>query len=110
MDAPTAVDLLAGDVALADAVKIVDFNGADLGNWSGSAAAVVLVSESGWRAPEPLDPCLSWLLLADRGVALQHRLADCADALAMSVEDVLLSWLPGVRGLMERGFVTLDLG
>lgn len=110
MHAPSAVDLLDGDVVLADAVKIVDFNGSDLGSWSGSAAAVVLVSESGWRAPEPLDPCLSWLLLADRGVALQHRLADCADGLAMSVEDVLLSWLPGVRGLMERGFVTLDLG
>jgi SAM-dependent methyltransferase len=107
---PDAVDLLSHDIVVADDVQVMDVSGDKLSGWAASEGAVMLVPQGGWRAPEPLDPALSWLLLADRGIALQRRLNDCADALDIDIDDVLVSWLPGVRGLIERGFVTLDLG
>ena len=64
---------------------------------------------AGFRDDEILDSPLDWLLHRDRPRApMRDLLRPCAEALGHDPDDILVSWLVGVRVLMERGFVTLD--
>lgn len=64
---------------------------------------------AGFRAEELLDSPVGWLLAEDQpGRPMGQLLARCSEELAEDPEDVLVSWLMGVRDLMEKGFVTLD--
>ncbi|MDQ1246806.1 MAG: hypothetical protein QG597_1174 [Actinomycetota bacterium] len=78
----------------------------------GPSRALMLSAPTGWRAAEPLDKWMSWWFAtiesAPVGRTLARALAQCAAATESDPDDVLVSWLTGVRVLMERGFVTLD--
>lgn len=73
-----------------------------------SPQAAWLTAPTGWRAPEPLDPPLTWWFRTAPGGPMADALDRCAAASGLAVDDVLVSWLVGVRVLMERGFATLD--
>ncbi len=104
----SALRLLGGRVRLAPGAEVLGFTGGAAGAVSNPEQTALIVNPNGWRGPEPLDPALSWLFRSGRDVALQDQLERCSQDLAIDASDVLVSWLVGVRGLIERGFVTLD--
>ncbi|MCB9411379.1 MAG: methyltransferase [Actinobacteria bacterium] len=108
IDCPSATEVLASTPRRAPGVEVVAI-GSAAGATGVPDRASLLTQPGGWRPPEPLDPALSWLFAASLDVPLARQLHACADDLGMDPTDVLVSWLPGLRGLIERGFVTLDL-
>lgn len=103
-----AAELLASAVRPSPGALVADRR--VIGDDGASYPVPAIISRpAGFRAEELLDSPVGWLLAVDQpGRPIGQLLARCSEELAEDPEDVLVSWLVGVRDLMEKGFVTLD--
>lgn len=119
---PAAAEVLAGRPiaaggAVAEVFAPIDAAAAGLASAHGDAAPAAVdraaprmfARPAGWRAAEPLPPPLAWWFAepVPSGPLVSH-VHSCCEETATDADEVLVSWLSGVRDLIAKGFATLE--